>query len=282
MTLLKEFLQNVTVYQNVSDYNFTIGDNNHWTVITNNQNATDNPSVYFITEFYDKDSSIGHWVYESAILIQYYQLLKSYIPNLKWHVKVKKSFKNLFFDKYCVSEKDIVYELNKSNVCFFVKPWTLNNNKNFDSKSFETDLGFLTRSFDFTELNKPTKLLYITHKNKENYSGNAREYNLDEFINVVRPKVLYTDQIQNIDEQCNIVRSAETIIVHAGSAYFINGLLFARNSNIVVVDTSLQWQIETFQGLKLIDNLIRNKNKSVKYLEYTNNIVLDLIKTINY
>jgi len=267
MRLLKELLKDVTVHQNVSDYSFTIGDNNHWTVINNKQKVTKNPSVYFITEFYDKDCSIGHWVYESLILVRYFQLLKNYIPNLKWHIKVNKSYKTLFLDKYCVSKDDISYNLNLNNLCFFVRPWTLNNNKNF-SADFVKDVDFLVGSFDYIELNKPTKLLYINHKNKENYSNNARDYNLDRFIELASPTVLNTDKIKNIEDQCNLVRSADTIIVHAGSAYFLNCLLFAKNSNIIVVDTSLKWQIETFQGLKVIDGLIKSKNKSVHYIEY--------------
>ena len=46
----------------------------------------------------------------------------------------------------------------------------------------------------------------------------------------------------------------------AGSSYFVNGS-FANNSNIIILDDFIKYQIPRFSKLRYIDSIIKSNNK---------------------
>ena len=91
-------------------------------------------------------------------------------------------------------------------------------------------------------IKKTIEFVYFirSSNNLENYNTQYRLFhNLNDVIELMQKKnilIIDVDKLNSIREQIQIIQSAKNIIIEHGSAYTINGGMFARNSNILVLN----------------------------------------------
>ena len=81
-------------------------------------------------------------------------------------------------------------------------------------------------------------------------------------------KILYTDTIEELKTQIDILNSSKNIFLSDGSAFLVNGL-FCINSNINVLGDVVVEQSKNFFKMEYICQLIE-RNNIVKYIPYIN------------
>jgi hypothetical protein len=65
-----------------------------WKIEINEHNDTTNQNIFFICE--NHPTAISHWVYESAVYLELFKLLKEKYHTIKLIIIGKRIFKNLF------------------------------------------------------------------------------------------------------------------------------------------------------------------------------------------
>lgn len=250
---------------NVDSYSYL--NFNTWNIKINSSQDVYMDSIFLCidTEYND---TFGHWVTESAIYLPFFQDLKLQYPNIKIHLQNKKKYKLLFTRKFNISDNDIVYELPQVNTCIFPLPITsLNNN------SLSNDyISYFNTLYNRVNLDntKNIHILVMPRGTLENYVNNNRFVNtshIEECITRMQnTKILYTDILETLDEQLQIVSSSKYIIVNDGAAFFINGF-FTNNSIIIVLGDNVCKQAQSFQKVKFILDRIKKTN-TVIFIPY--------------
>lgn len=259
-----------TVY-NLTDYG-SIYD--HWEVGVDETLPQSDENLFFMIE-HGYDDAFGHWVYESAVFLECFKLLKGQYPTIKLCFRRPKTYKSLFCKLFEITENDIIYDLPKQNKCF-LPPYTTNlgvYQKDIDiqrsTKYYKTFFTF------FKELTLPdlpkNKYVIMPRQTKENFKPNNRDRPLVNIIshfknNNIPFYLLNTDEITDIKDQIQIVRSAENIILTDGSPCAVNGM-FCSNKNIHVIENFTIGHERDYINVKIVFKFIRefNNNQIIYY-----------------
>jgi adenylate kinase family enzyme len=120
------------------------------------------------------------------------------------------------------------------------------------------------------------KLIYLPRNSRENYIVNEREEPfVPEITDLVIKKggtVIDTYNINNISVQMALIQSASTIIVHYGSAFFVN-CIHLKNKKIILLDSPVSVNQErAFDSIRYIHEYIKSRNTVFCIFSYTTDI----------
>lgn len=267
----KEKIDIYTIFtvKNISSYSFCQNTFDNWNVDTFVPDI-ESDTTYLIIDLAFNEAFM-HWVFESAIYLQLYKLLKKRIPGIKLLLKTKRVYKMLFCDFFDINDSDIVYEidLSKSNTCIFPSPISALNDKSL-SDEYKEQLTFFWNYFSKYRSHssyKKIKTLIMPRQSKENFWGNPRTYSFNALINFFNKKdtseyhILNTDNITSLKEQLEYVSNSDNIILSDGSALYVNSM-FAYNSYIMIVDTISISQVDNYAKMNIIKKYGTDINKN--------------------
>jgi hypothetical protein len=234
------------------------------------------------------DSAFGHWIYESAIMLIFYEQLKAKYPKLKLLVKSvpKRSYKKLFFDALNILEEDIywleveekytgniAYEnIPINNICISTQIFFLNT---VPIKRYDL---FKRIVLKFKEIilhnldikypdEKPIDILFFPRsKNGENYKVNDREIDYSKVNNMLKNKK-YTEydtaNTKKLKDQIELLVSSKHIFLEWGSSFVVN-MLFCRDSNIYIYNVHDIPYLIRLQPYRLLCEI--NDNNKLNYI----------------
>jgi len=258
------------IVNNVYDYKCV--DFDKWIINTNKNLDSNNELNYYLIIDLPANDAFAHWVYESAIYLPLFNILKNKYHNIKIHIRSVKDYKKLFFKYFNINEDDITLELKSNNICIFPLPISCLNNIELSDDYINLVNNFILNLNIIKNNNKEYNILLLPRGNKENLVANDRLCNVEDIINnlsiINNNHILYTDDCNNLIEQINIVNNSNNIILVDGSAYLVNGI-FCTNSNIIILGNITLSQMLIYKKLQYIHNLILNNN-TVVHLPYMN------------
>lgn len=257
-------VNNVKSYTN--DTNF-----NSWIIDTFDDNTPEHMHTYFIIDTLF-DRAFSHWVFECAVYLDLFLLLKEKYPNIKLHLKNKRTFKLLFCRLFGIKEEDIVYNLEHSNISIFPSPISFMNNTNLPQEYIEQLRVFFLRFNQYKSNVVSPATLIMPRQSKENFDGNDRSYKTDRIGECFKSKpyeYFHTDTVTDLRYQIQKVSSANTIILTDGSPFLVNGM-FAQNARIMVIDIYTVGHASFQKKMREILKNIRELN-NVSY-EYYNTV----------
>lgn len=258
---------------------------NQWIVDVEPHNSVKIPILIIDTTSH---AAFCHWVFESAIYLPFFLILKKKYPKLKLHLTEYKTYKTLFCDYFQIQSSDIIYELEPNNICIFPLPVSSLNINRLDRRwknHFDYFIAQLSSLLGDMDGEKTISTIFLPRQTKENYKANDRTYNtvdISEHLMGETDYILHTDTITELKTQMELVNSSKNMIVTGGSPYLVNGL-FSRNSSIIVLDNLIQYQMREFSKMKYVHDeickhnhvvFIPNRNNNTFYY---NDIVNELI-----
>uniref|UniRef100_A0A6C0CZC0 Uncharacterized protein n=1 Tax=viral metagenome TaxID=1070528 RepID=A0A6C0CZC0_9ZZZZ len=249
--------------------------------ITESRDLDNTNKLYFILEYnYPSRDAFAHWVYESAIYLELFIILKKRYNNLKLLLQTRHNFKKLFCNFFNISDDDIIYEIdtNNTNKCIFPSPISSLHLKNIDTIDIYREQINRFKNYILKFMNNVKNIEYtiMPRQSKENYKGNDRNYSFTDIINLFQNitsktyHILNTDYIENLHTQISIVSSSKNVILSDGSALLVNNL-FTHNSNILIIDKFTQNQAANYPKMSLLLKYISEINGNT--LIYFNNDV---------
>lgn len=220
-------------------------------------------NYYYIMEC-PGDSAFAHWIYECFIYIPILKLLLLKNPNIKifcrYTQKFIKNFINLF-----IKNVTIVNEINPNNICYFTRPFSLNDveiDLNYFDFYINLYLEYIDIKIPFKD-NKKYNIIFLPRNTKDNYKPNDRIINgsddIENNIKKIGGLIIDTYDLDDIEKQFDIIRNSNIIILDFGSSYFVNGII-AFNSNIIVLDTNGFSSQLKYPSIKKLHDLISVKN----------------------
>jgi transaldolase len=217
--------------------------------------------IFFVFE-YIWHSSFGHWFYESAIFLPFFNIIKKKYKNVKLLVNKYpiRDYKKVIFDLFDIKDEDIFY-LEDQNYDYFNHTYYNNipsNNISIicNTNTLNTPLNLVTNNYldvfnvffkeinDKIELNninykqKTIKNLYLPKSKVQVYEPNQYFNNDDKLYDLLNntDHIKYdTNNTTNFLDQIKLLASAENIYVTYGSGFSVNAL-FCKNSTIYVND----------------------------------------------
>lgn len=265
--------------KNVISYEYCIPNFNSWAIHTTP--SEDSGQIYLIIDTFF-DEAFSHWVYESAIYLPLFILLRERYPTIKICLKTKRSYKLLFCKIYNIPEESIVYSLDSTNTCIFPSPISAMNDKHICSEYIEQLTRFYTHFSQISRIvPKTNDIVLMPRQRKENYDGNRREYPMENLIDYISSKedsiILHTDTITDLQEQIQTVASAKSLIVTDGSACLVNGM-FASSAKIHVFGKVTLWQASEYPKLHKVRELSTSLNNNT-YVQYDTELeILNIIR----
>jgi len=231
---------------------------------------SDNIYFYIDTLFHH---AFAHWVFESAIYLPLFKILKDKYPNIKIYSKEIKSYKKILCRAFDIDDTDITSVfIENSRVLFptyqsfhiFLPHYTDSNDTVIDPK-YKMYLNNFYNYFKKDNIIKDIDILYLPRGNKENFCGNDRVILIQDVLieyisNLPNSMILNTDTMTNFNEQVDILRRSKIIVLDYGSSLNVNAF-FAENSNIIVLNYDIHHEIQ--QILNHIYNLSQARNKIV-------------------
>ena len=261
-------VDNVKSYRNC-DIHF-----NSWIIDTFHESNDKSKYTYFIIDTIFNEA-FGHWVFECAVYLDLFLLLKKRYPSLKLHLKTKRTFKLLFCSLFTINAEDIVYSLEPSNISYFPSPISLQNNRDLPQDYIDQMRVFFLRFNQYKSKIVSPATLIMPRQSKENYINNGKHYNMDKLKEYVpSAEFFHTDTVTDLREQITKVSSASRIILTDGSPFTVNGI-FAHNAKIMIIDTITLVQSHNYPKQKHIIDTIKELN-NISYEYY--NTVDDLAK----
>ena len=249
------------IHNNVREYWVNLTEEPKWN-FTYYTETMDIPTYILLIEN-SYHQAFGHWVYESAIFLQYYNELKKILNKpLKIFIinKPYRSYKNLFLSYYNIDENNIIYcneelkhndynntwfkrynvTLPINNICITTPIVTYNtlpaSKMPIPINDFKQRIYDLRSSLLKNIIDNEHKIdwLFLPRAKKENYKPNDRKINYTNVYEFLKDKnhLIYdTMDTKKLIDQIKLVRSAKNVILDYGASFCVNGL-FCENQNI--------------------------------------------------
>ncbi len=300
----KEEVDIYKVYSVKNVKSYTHSEFNAWGVETTTISYPGAQNMYFAFDtFYE--NAFSHWVFECAIYLPLYKLMKARIPNLKLYLKSAKTYKTLFCKYFDIHNDDIVYEFDVTHqsVCYFPSPISALNapclhpdyvkhvglfwdnfrplescklglisdcglSLNNAKHHHEVDLT-VHGSIGIAAIESHV-VTVLPRQTKENYTHNDRIVPFNKIIEYVTTipnhMILHTDTVEDLNYQIEVLRKSKNIVLADGAAFQVNGM-FCYNKNIIVSGPLFsKVQGCTFHKLGYIVERITRQNKSVLFI----------------
>ena len=234
-------------------------------------------STYLIVELIGS-GAFAHWVFEVAIYLPLFLLLKKEIPLLKLAFPVtqytpRRTYKTLFCSFFGIASTDVVYELPPTpKQCIFVSPIAALNNKDYVTM-FNLQISHFFR--EIQHRSSTAELCYdfviLPRQTKENFGD--KHSTLTQIIDFLKNHnkkifVLNTDEITDLKEQIYALSRTKHVIVTDGSAFLVNGLLCREKVISVVTGIVTPVQCELYPKMKCIrDHITEHNANEYRYFE---------------
>jgi hypothetical protein len=259
-------VNNVISYTNGNDFN-------SWIIDTTSNAEKCQSHLYFIIDTVFS-TAFSHWVYECAIYLDLFIMLKKKYSGLKLHFKWKRTFKLLFCSLYGIKEEDIVYSLDPCNISIFPSPISMMNNPEIQCEYMQQLRVFFERFKQYKSSSKTELILILPRQLKENNIGNDRIYDITKIVQFFKESsylhdICNTDDITDLKYQIHRVSSANTLILTDGSPFLVNGM-FSFNANIKIIDTLTIQQSMVYKKMNHIIQFIKEINNTT--IEYFSNV----------
>ncbi len=281
-------------HKNVKQYWFDLN-NDTWNFKYYDDNVNDSIEINYILLFENVyNSAFGHWIYDSAIFLEYFDKLnKKFNNKLKIYTIAKppRKYKKLLFDFFNINNENIIeckeeltgiHRLSRNNKWMEEKNVVLPYNNicitcpiiNLNNTNMNTNL-FKKRIIRFKNviLDKSSKdkkyieNLFFPRNKKENLKYNDRTINYQPVHKIIgdKPLITYnTLDTNNFIDQINMLINAKNVFLDYGSSLWVNGL-FCKNSNIYV-SNNLKQHLESFnyyKGFLTLLELIKENNNII-------------------
>lgn len=260
---------------NIATYEYT--NFNSWTITTHNNNNINNNIVYlFIDTLYN--DAFSHWVYESAIYLPLFKILKEIYPSIKLVLKYKKKFKLLFLKYFDIDIGDVIYDIDVSSqtLCLFPSPISALNNVEC-SLEFQTHVDKFWDYFKYTDISNTYLINLMPRQLKENFIYNDRKINIDNIIKFIETlpnsKITNTDEFNDLNEQINLIRKSYITILTDGSPLLVNGMFCYNKYLYVAGNLCTTEQSNTYSKLAYIISKIKKQNILFEYESNTGNVI---------
>jgi len=250
--------------------------------------------VYISLDTIEGASCVGHWIWECALFLpSIKQWQKEQIRPIKILLNEKKQYKINILADFGFTETDIEYSskmtqdgdnwtqqyvIPDSTTYTLYAPtffylWTVN----VTTTHFFTLLD-LFRNYYINLLQQPIQktipITYIARSKKENYTLNFRNFeNKDEFETMLvsnNINILYVDELNSFASQFDIISRSKNIIVEMGSAFTINAVLIASNSNIIIINDTWNYSSSDTPFFQIYRKLISEHNNTINIFSHGN------------
>lgn len=214
--------------------------------------------IFFLYE-YIWHSAFGHWFYECAIFLPFFNIIKKKFKNIKLLVNKYpiRDYKKLLFNLFDIKDDDIYYlenynydysnhtyyiDIPSNNICIICNNNTVNTQLNLITNNYKDIFNFFLKEInDKIKLNninyeKTIKNLYLPKSKIQNYEPNEKDYDYNKIYNILNNiDYIEYDTINTLNfmDQIKLLSSAENIYLQYGSPFIVNAL-FCKNSTIYV------------------------------------------------
>jgi len=260
----------------------------------------ENTNIYLVLDTHEGKNCVGHWLWECVIYTIFFNKLKTIYPNIKILFNGYKKYKEHFCNTAGISSNDMCYTsivttfhptFHNSNFINELytpleKEYTIivpeykylgflsSYGKYYPNSKFNLEFRSLFKLYKDTlplipNIKKDIDCIYMIRSSDtgENYSRNRRNFiNMDEVTELMNKKNIPIYDVKNfnsIEEQIKVVERAKTIVVEHGSGWFINGIMFSKNTHLIVL------QKIPIGCLELEDELCKENNNTYEYIENT-------------
>jgi len=245
-----------------------------------NEQIYDEPHIFFVFET-PIHMSFGHWVFESAIYLPYFDKFKN--ASILVNKNPIRDYKKLFFDLFGIHDNKICYldnndeqlflydyeNIPKNNICIVCRNFTWNdlseNSRNPSCLKLYTQL---VMNFKHILTNNKTVDKTIEHLFLPRNSTQNLKYN-DRIIDYTQIKKLLTNtefvtyntlETTDFHTQIELVSSAKNIYLDWGSNLLVNGF-FSNESKIYCVNQMPHQR--TYPFMRIIIHMIEQGNNVI-------------------
>lgn len=271
-TVQKEVIEGVSFYSVRNVCMYEIHDTT--TAMTFEPTCTTELCVYFLIDGAEHEA-FGHWVYESAVFLPFFHLLKVKYPTIKLVRQGNRTYKRLFCKYFDIDEKDVVGEIDtdSSNLCIFPEAG-MHLTMTEVTSQFKCIINRFWKEVEQRMPNPPSEMIeycLMPRQTKENYICLERVVPFDkirEFLTMrtIPYRVLETDTITDLNDQIRSVQSAQTIILVDGSALLVNGL-FCKGKTILVNGNNTVRLRTAYPRMMFIVEVIQKQNNGFFFVD---------------
>lgn len=245
-----------------------------------------NTYYYYIDGIYDM--AFSHWIFESGIYLNIFNKLQEKYPSIKLLSFKTKKFKSIVYKTYNILPSYIANHIESDkNMIIFIKYGSL-----ADHTNCEQFLTHVRKWHNYLIESRPViikdiDVLYLPRSYNENYReiseiSSIQQQLIPAMNQYPNTTILYTDHINNISDQVEMIRRAKIIILNEGSNFLVNGF-FAEDSRIIILggDGPVGYHFQNPRiALVCYDSVKRgNTHYHISYSEQAND-VLELIHKI--
>jgi hypothetical protein len=236
-----------------------------------NDSINNDPEIFLIIDC-PYHMAFAHWIYESAIFLQYFKYFNGacLLLNANPHRDYKLLFCKLFgINKIrWLDNKSENNDIPANNICIISRNFTLNDKSRANSENhacltlYKTIvLNFrnhiVANKFDYV---KDNDHLFLPRNSTQNYAGNDRTVDYTH-INALLSGKKYieynTSDTVDFNDQIKLVSRSKNIYLDWGSNLLVNGL-FSKGSTIYCVN-KMPAQLD-YPFLRIVYNIIEDNN----------------------
>jgi len=251
------------IVERVKSYEF-VDYNTH--LININENNVPITQHYFVIDLQYHDV-FGHWVYETAVYLPIFKILKEQYPTIKLLLKSSKRYKDIFLNFFKIT--DVCYEIDDGNVCIFPSPITSFHELKITPQYLKILENFILE-FKIESCYPIYDYVVFPRQKLENYKRNDRIYNMDSVYKSLLGKkytIYNTDECNDLVDQIMALRSAPIVVLCEGSSLWVN-LMFGKNQCFQVIGNICRDQEDTFPKVKNLFVMLCNlNNNTIHYLD---------------
>jgi hypothetical protein len=256
------------VYTDVKSYKYThcypelkIQPSNHTGLCVKNK------PIYFIFDCPGEDA-FAHWIFETFMFNNLIIELNKLHKNITIVCSIKKQYVTSFLKFFNITNAHIQQLDTECNIVY-VPPVVSLNYLPPNIMPYFTEQILMFREGCRSRLEFPCEktidLCYFPRQKIENYAPNDIKIDYEYLITHVKNRgglVIDTFETNNISTQFTTLLKSKTIILTAGSAYLVNGVV-AHNSLIIVLggNQGLQGQIQKYPAFQKIHDVICSQNR---------------------
>lgn len=270
----KVMVETIDIYKVYSVHNVsTYSDSGYDTLHISCYEPTETGDIkyYFgLDRFYN--DAFAHWVFESAVYLPLFRLLKQRHPHIKLFLKSRKTYTRLFCNYLGISTDDLVYAFDTSSpsICYFAPPIS-SLNQNEITEAYKQHLCRFWEMFRADDVEIQHPVVVLPRQKLENYPGNDRVIPFDTILQytsrIKDSVILHTDTVTDLAEQIAVIRGSAVIVVTDGSPFLVNGM-FSYNKHILVSGQCCTYgQAIRFKKIAYIIDKIKRQNLSASYIE---------------
>lgn len=257
------------IRHNVRAYTFQEGRGDlSWKTDHFEDDSTREPTHYLCLDTYA--DAFAHWVFESAIYLPLFQILKRSYPSCKLWFRNKRDYKYLFTRYFGIADTDVVFQTSQEpNICFFPEPIMWLNSAS-DPRWEQHVQAF--HGYFHGVVPKKVDVCVLPRQTKENAVYCPRTYTLTPICDSLRERrlshtICETDTVKTLDEQIKAVRSARTVIVTDGSPFWVNGF-FSTHATLIILGHDCKKLAREHERYNYLYRIILEHNKIIHTVQY--------------